>query len=141
MGFGLFAAFHYWLPKMTGRMYDKRSAVVAWLILFTGFNLFYFPMFILGWQGMPRRYYDYLPQYTFLHQFVTVGSIIMVIGLFLMMANLIRGAFTGAIAPANPWGGATLEWTLPSPPPAEDFETIPTVTGGPYEFKKQEPAA
>jgi cytochrome c oxidase subunit 1 len=135
MGFGLFGAFHYWLPKMTGRMYDKRLAVVAWLIFFTGFNLFYFPMFVLGWEGMPRRYYNYLPQYTFLHQVATVGAIIMVTGLAIVIFNLIRSAFTGERSPANPWGGATLEWTLPSPPPSEDFETIPVVTRGPYDFK------
>ena len=138
MGFGFFGAFHYWLPKMTGKMYDKRFAVVSWVILFTGFNLFYFPMFILGWEGMPRRYYEYLPQYSFLHQFATVGSFIMVIGLFLMMINLIRSVFIGEKAPANPWGGATLEWTLPSPPATEDFESIPVITKGPYEFDKQE---
>jgi cytochrome c oxidase subunit I len=138
MGFGLFAAFHYWLPKMTGRMYGKKTAIVSWLILFMGFNLFYFPMLILGWQGMPRRYFDYLPQYAFLHQFATIGSFIMVAGLFLMMFNLIRSVLAGKKAPANPWGGVTLEWTLPSPPEAEDFKTIPTITKGPYEFDKQE---
>ncbi|MEK6796786.1 MAG: cbb3-type cytochrome c oxidase subunit I [Spirochaetota bacterium] len=134
MGFGLFAAFHYWLPKMTGRMYDKRFSVVAWLILFVGFNIFYFPMLILGWQGMPRRFYDYLPQYQDMHQLATIGSFIMIVGLFLMAANLIRGAFTGPKAPSNPWGGATLEWTIPSPPPSENFEEVPAITKGPYDF-------
>jgi cytochrome c oxidase subunit 1 len=136
MGFGLFAAFHYWLPKMTGRMYDKPAAVAAWLIAFTGFNLFYFPMFIMGWQGMPRRYYDYLPQFTFLHELATAGSFIMVVGIFAVMANLVLSVFRGKKAPSNPWGGATLEWTLPSPPPAEDFESPPVITKGPYEFEK-----
>jgi len=134
MGFGLFAAFHYWLPKMTGRMYGKRMAITAWFILFVGFNLFYFPMFILGWQGMPRRFYEYLPQYAQLHQIISYGSFVMVAGLFLMMANLIRGAFFGEKAPGNPWGGATLEWTLPSPPCTENFEEIPVITRGPYDF-------
>jgi cytochrome c oxidase subunit 1 len=134
MGFGLFAAFHYWFPKMTGKMYDKPMSVVAWLILFVGFNIFYFPMFILGWQGMPRRYFDYLPQYADMHQLANIGSFIMVAGLVLMAANLVRGIFTGKKAPANPWGGATLEWTLPSPPSTEDFEEIPVITRGPYDF-------
>jgi cytochrome c oxidase subunit 1 len=138
MGFGLIAGFHYWLPKMIGRMYNKRTAVVAWLILFVGFNLFYFPMLVLGWMGMPRRYYDYLPEYSFLHQFATVGSFIMVAGLLLMMINLIKSVFIGEKAAPNPWGGATLEWTLPSPPQTEDFETIPVITRGPYEFNKPE---
>jgi cytochrome c oxidase subunit 1 len=134
MGFGLFAAFHYWFPKMTGKMYDKRLSVVAWLILFIGFNIFYFPMFILGWEGMPRRFFQYLPQFRELHQIVTIGAFITVTGVLLMMANLVRGIFTGEKAPSNPWGGATLEWTLPSPPESEDFEEIPVITKGPYDF-------
>jgi cytochrome c oxidase subunit I len=134
MGFGFFAAFHYWLPKMTGRMYDKKFAVVAWLILFTGFNLFYFPMLLLGWEGMPRRYYEYLPQYTELQSVASIGAFIMVVGLVMMVVNLIRGSVRGERAPANPWGGATLEWTLPSPPALESFSEIPIITKGPYDF-------
>jgi cytochrome c oxidase subunit 1 len=132
MGFGWFGALHYWYPKMTGRMYDKRLAVVAWLVLFTGFNLFYFPQFILGWMGMPRRYFDYLPQFASLQFFTSIGAYIMVAGLALMFFNLGRGLRHGAKAPANPWGAATLEWQIPSPAPAENFEEIPTVTHGPY---------
>jgi cytochrome c oxidase subunit 1 len=134
MGFGLFAAIHYWFPKMTGKMYHKPMSITAWLIIFIGFNIFYFPMFIMGWEGMPRRYYDYLPQYATMHQVATFGSFIMVAGLILMLATLVRGLFAGIKAPGNPWGGATLEWTLPSPPGAEDFEEIPVITRGPYEF-------
>ena len=137
MGFGWFAALHYWFPKMTGRMYDKRFAVVAWLVLFVGFNLFYFPQFIMGWQGMPRRYFDYLPRFASQQFFTSIGSYIMVAGLGLMFANLWRGLRRGAKAPANPWGGATLEWQIPSPPPTENFEKVPTVTRGPYEFGRR----
>ena len=138
MGFGLAAAIHYWFPKMTGKMYSKPMAVVAWLIVFVGFNIFYFPMFILGWEGMPRRYYNYLPQFATLHQVVSIGSFITVAGLLLVAINLVRGLVAGTKAPSNPWGGATLEWTLPSPPGHEDFEEIPTITRGPYEFDKKE---
>jgi cytochrome c oxidase subunit 1 len=138
MGFGLAAAIHYWFPKMTGKMYNKPTSVVAWLIVFVGFNIFYFPMFILGWEGMPRRYCDYLPQFTTLHQVASIGSFIMVAGLVLVAINLARGLVAGAKAEANPWGGATLEWTLPSPPGHEDFEEIPVITRGPYEFDKKE---
>jgi cytochrome c oxidase subunit 1 len=134
MGFGWFGALHYWFPKMTGRMFDKRLAVVAWLTLFVGFNLFYFPMFILGWQGMPRRYFDFLPRFASLQFFSSIGSYIMVAGLGLMFYNLWRGLRHGPQAPDNPWGGATLEWQRPSPMPAENFEEIPTVTRGPYHF-------
>jgi cytochrome c oxidase subunit 1 len=141
MGFGLAAAVHYWFPKMTGKMYNKPLSVVAWLVVFVGFNIFYFPMFILGWEGMPRRYYDYLPQFATLHQVASIGSFIMVAGLVLVAGNLLRGLVAGARAPANPWGGATLEWTLPSPPGQEDFEEIPVITHGPYEFDKKESGA
>jgi cytochrome c oxidase subunit I len=141
MGFGLAAAVHYWFPKMTGRMYNKPMSVIAWLVVFIGFNIFYFPMLILGWEGMPRRYYDYLPQFTTLHTVASVGAFIMVAGLVLVAVTLARGLFAGHKAPANPWGAATLEWTLPSPPSQEDFEEIPVVTSGPYEFDKKEAAA
>ena len=134
MGFGLFAAFHYWLPKISGKMYDKKMAVVAWLIMFVGFNLFYFTLHIMGWLGMPRRYYDYLPKFNELQLIASIGSFIMVVGLVLMAANLIRGVLRGEKAPSNPWGGATLEWTLPSPPATEDFIEIPIITKGPYDF-------
>lgn len=134
MGFGLFAAFHYWLPKISGKMYDKKMAVVAWLIMFVGFNLFYFTLHIMGWLGMPRRYYDYLPKFNELQLIASIGSFIMVVGLVLMAANLIRGVLRGEKAPSNPWGGATLEWTLPLPPATEDFIEIPIITKGPYDF-------
>lgn len=134
-GFGIFAALHYWLPKMTGRMYNKKHAIISWAILFVGFNLFYFPVMILGWLGMPRRYSEYLPRYQNLQVLSSVGAIIMVTGIILAFWVLWRGIRKGEQAPSNPWNGATLEWTLPSPPAAEDFEVIPTITKGPYDFK------
>jgi cytochrome c oxidase subunit 1 len=135
MGFGLFAAFHYWFPKVIGKMYNQRIATIAWLINFIGFNVLYFPMLILGLQGMPRRYFDYLPQYADLQFVSTLGSWILVAGLALMFGNLIYAIFKGERAPANPWGGATLEWQLPSTPGAENFEEPPRVTHGPYDYK------
>jgi cytochrome c oxidase subunit 1 len=137
MGFGLFAALHYWFPKMTGKMYDKRMATVAWLVLFVGFNLFYFPMLIMGWEGMPRRSADYLPQFTGLQVFASIGAYIMVAGLVLLFGNLWYGLRKGKKAVANPWGAATLEWQIPSPAPGENFEEIPIVTKGPYEFTEE----
>jgi cytochrome c oxidase subunit 1 len=134
MGFGFFGAIHYWFPKMFGRMYNQKHATLAWIVLFIGFNLLYFPMLVLGWQGMPRRYYDYLPQYASLQLLSTIGSWVLFVGIAWMVANLIRGLIKGPKAEANPWGGATLEWQIPSPPPHENFEEIPTVTGGPYSF-------
>jgi cytochrome c oxidase subunit I len=138
MGFGLFAALHYWFPKMFGRTYDHRLATVAFVIIFLGFNLFYMTMLILGWAGMPRRYYSYLPQYTTLQRISSIGSYIMVGGLGLMFGNLIHGFRRGKKAEANPWGGATLEWQIPSPAPIENFDEIPTVTRGPYVFGEPE---
>jgi cytochrome c oxidase subunit 1 len=136
MGFGLFAAFHYWFPKMFGRMYNRKMAVWAWGIMLVGFNIFYFSMLLLGWEGMPRRYYDYLPQFRTLHLAATFGSWILVAGLIVMFANLFRGLFTGEKAKDNPWDAATLEWQIPSPPPTENFEEIPVIQRGPYDFKE-----
>jgi cytochrome c oxidase subunit 1 len=85
---------------------------------------------------MPRRYWDYVPEFTGLNQLATCGSWILGIGLLLMFVNLIRGVRSGTPVGANPWGGATLEWQVPSPPPTENFEEEPVVTHGPYDFKK-----
>jgi len=135
MGFGFLAAVHYWFPKMTGKMYHWRQAIWGWLILFIGFNVLYFPMLILGWEGMPRRYYDYPPQFYTLHLISTIGSWILVAGLIWIFSNLIQALRKGEKAGDNPWGGATLEWQISSPPPAENFEKIPVVEKGPYEFQ------
>jgi len=134
MGFGFLAALHYWFPKMFGRMYDWKRTVWAWMILFVGFNVLYFPMLILGWEGMPRRYYDYPPQFQTLHLISTIGSWILIAGLIWIFFNLIQGLRRGQKAEDNPWGGATLEWKIPSPPPINNFEKIPVVEKGPYEF-------
>jgi cytochrome c oxidase subunit 1 len=135
-GMAFFAAMHYWLPKIYGRMYDKIVATVAWGVIFVGFCVLYLSMKVVGLMGMPRRYWDYVPEFTGLNQLATIGSWILAIGLVLMFVNLIRGLFWGPPAGDNPWGGATLEWQIPSPPPAENFDSDPVVTHGPYDFKK-----
>jgi cytochrome c oxidase subunit I len=139
-GFGIFAALHYWFPKMFGKMYNKKAATVAWGFLTVGFNLLYFPMFIMGYMGMPRRYYDYLPKFQPYHVASTIGSWILIIGLIIMFVNLYRALRKGAPAPANPWGGETLEWTVSSPPPVENFDAIPVITTGPYDYSEYEKA-
>ena len=106
MGFGLFAAFHYWFPKMFGPMYNRRMAKWSWLVMLIGFNIFYFSMLLLGWEGMPRRYYDHLPQFRPLQFTATFGSWILIAGLILMFGNLFRGLFKGEKVGNNPWGGA-----------------------------------
>jgi cytochrome c oxidase subunit I len=137
-GLGVFAALHYWFPKMFGRMYKKGPAVLSWLLMTIGFNTLYFPFLVLGYLGMPRRYYDYLPEYQIYHVIATVGSWILVLGILIMIVNLLVALRRGAIAPANPWGGKTLEWTIASPPPTENFHTIPVVTAGPYDYSEYE---
>ncbi len=133
--FAFFAGMHYWLPKFYGRRYAEKPAIVAWVLLFVGFNITYFTMMVLGMKGMPRRYYDYLPEFTALNLASTVGSWIMVSGLLLMLANLFHGLLRGTPVGNNPWEGATLEWSIPSPPPTENFVVEPVVTHGPYDFK------
>jgi cytochrome c oxidase subunit 1 len=135
MGFGFLAAIHYWFPKMFGKMYNWKRAAWGWLILFIGFNVLYFPMLILGWEGMPRRYYDYPPQFHTLHLISTIGSWILIAGLILIFINLVQGLRKGQRAGDNPWGGATLEWQISSPPPINNFKKIPVVERGPYEFR------
>lgn len=135
MGFAFFAAIHYWYPKMFGKMYNEKIGNIAWGILFAGFNLLYFPMFILGLRGMPRRYFDYLPEYAGGHMISSIGAGVLITGIGLMVFNLVRSLKKGAPAPANPWGGKTLEWTIPSPPPHENFKREVVVTTGPYEYE------
>jgi len=106
-----------------------------------GFNTLYFPFLILGWLGMPRRYYTYsFPQFASLEMLSTVGSWILVTGILLMVGNFLHAALKGARAEDNPWGGVTLDWKIPSPPPLENFEQIPVITQGPYDgFEGQAP--
>lgn len=134
-GFAFFGALHYWFPKMWGRMYNRVVANIAFVILFVGFNTLYFPMLILGIMGMPRRYYDYLPEFHTLNMISTFGSWILVIGLLLMIYNLIMGYLKGPKATSNPWNGITLEWQTKSPPPLHNFDKAPElVEGGPYNY-------
>lgn len=135
MGFAFFAAIHYWLPKMYGRMYNMKRATIAWGINFVGFNLLYFPQFILGIEGMPRRYYDYLPQFQPLQVVSTIGGFILIGGIIFMVYNLVQGVKKGEIAPENPWHGTTLEWQIPSPPPLENFDEAPVINPNPYDYK------
>ncbi len=135
-GFAIFGALHYWFPKMFGRMVLRRISYLAWGFLFVGFNTLYFPMLILGWEGMPRRYYDYLAQFHTLQFISTIGSWILITGLILMFGNLFYSLLKGERVEKNPWGGATLEWEIPSPPPRENFEKIPVVRQGPYQYER-----
>jgi cytochrome c oxidase subunit 1 len=129
---------HHWWPKMFGRMYHETAARIAAGLVFLGFNLTFFSQFILGTRGMPRRYAQYLPQFEALQRVSTVGSIVLGLGFFLMAGYLAHSLARGRIAVANPWGGKSLEWTIPSPPPPENFARTPVITAGPYEFDEIE---
>ncbi|MDJ0522585.1 MAG: cbb3-type cytochrome c oxidase subunit I [Planctomycetota bacterium] len=133
-GLMFFAAMHYWWPKMFGRMYSFKTAFFGFGLFFIGFNLLYFPLFLAGLAGMPRRYQDYLPEYHGYHAASTIGSWIMVVGLMILFINLIVAIWRGKKAPMNPWGGATLEWQIPSPPPTHQFDAAPDLTHGPYDY-------
>jgi cytochrome c oxidase subunit 1 len=125
---------HYWWPKMTGRMHDEKLGRIGCAILFVGLNLTFFPQFILGTRGMPRRYYNYLEEFQGLHQLSTIGAFIMGIAFLLTAVYLLGSLKKGKLAPANPWGSNTLEWLTPSPPDYYNFHNPPEVTGGPYEY-------
>lgn len=135
MGYAFMAGIHYWFPKIFGRMYDKSWANTGWLIFFMGFLALYFTMFYLGMMGQPRRTYDYLPEYHGANVISSLGAIVMIFGLAIIIINLVRSARHGEKAVDDPWGGKTLEWTIPSPPPLENFEHEPDVTHGPYDYK------
>jgi cytochrome c oxidase subunit I len=137
-GFALFAAMHYWFPKMFGRMINRTPALISWVLMTVGFNTLYFPMFLLGYLGMPRRYYDSLPEFLPLHRVATLGSWILVLGIILMIINILISLRHGERASMNPWGGKTLEWTISSPPPVENFHEIPSITTGPYDYSEYE---
>jgi cytochrome c oxidase subunit I len=126
---------HYWWPKMFGRMYNETLARVACVLIFIGFNATFFPQFILGSRGMPRRYYNYLPEFQTLHIFSTVGSWILASGLFLTAAYLLWTFRKGYDAPMNPWGGTTLEWQTYSPPITENFDDDPIIDHAPYDYR------
>ncbi len=130
--FIFFGALHYWLPKMSGRMYNKKVASWALLVMFIGFNLLYFPMFLMGYEGMPRRYYTYPAHFETLQHISILGSWILVPGLIIMFVNLIHGMMKGPRVGPNPWGGTTLEWTTQSPPIHENFEVEPVIVHEPY---------
>jgi len=134
-GFAFMGAMHYWFPKIWGKMYNKLWANIAFAFVFIGFNVLYFPMFILGIMGMPRRYYDYLPEFHPLNMISTYGSWILATGIIIMITNLIISRKRGKKASANPWNGITLEWQTTSPPTLYNFDKMPEIPeGGPYNY-------
>jgi cytochrome c oxidase subunit 1 len=129
-----FGGLHFWWPKMFGRRYPEGWAKLAALIIFVGFNLTFFPQFILGYLGMPRRYYAYAPEFQVLNVMSTAGASILAVGYLLPLLYLVWSLRYGAVASANPWRATGLEWTTPSPPPTENFAVTPVVTEEPYNY-------
>ena len=122
-----FGGFHYWYPKYTGRLYSELWAKIGLMLIMIGSNLFYFLQFIVGLEGMPRRYADYPPieGWITLHELQTVGSTILGLGLFIAILNLIVSTKLGRKAEDNPWQSPSLEWLVPSPPPPHNFDKTP----------------
>jgi len=129
--FPLFAAFHFWFPKMTGRMFSERLGRISFWLLLIGFNVTFFPMHLLGLMGMPRRIYTYGPQmgWTFLNQLASAGAVFIVASIVIMLTNFWLSRRSGVLAGNNPWNADSLEWSVSSPPPPYNFLHIPVVSG------------
>ena len=131
MVFPLFGAFYYWFPKLTGRLLNERAGKLQFWLMFAGVNVTFFPMFLLGFQGMPRRVYTYLPEMNWgpLNFTATVGAGLIALAVVVFLANVAWAVRSGRLAGADPWGGDTLEWATSSPPPDYNFAYIPIVRG------------
>jgi cytochrome c oxidase subunit 1 len=129
--FALVAGAYYWWPKMFGHMLDEGLGKVHFWLMMIGFNLTFFPMHIVGLEGMPRRVYTYPAGLGFesLNRLETIGSLILGFSFLVFIANVIKSTLSKVHAPADPWNGATLEWSIPSPPQEFNFPSIPTVHG------------
>ncbi len=125
---------HYWWPKMTGRMYSQWWSKLAALIIFIGFFLTFLPQFVLGYNGMPRRYHHYAPEFQAWNVLSTAGSSILGVGYLLPLFYLPYSLRHGPRAGSNPWRATGLEWQTPSPPPRDNFEVTPIVVRGPYQY-------
>jgi cytochrome c oxidase subunit 1 len=132
---------HYWWPKVTGRMYPETIARVAALIMFFGFNLTFFPQYILGYLGMPRRYHEYSPDLQLLNVLSSAGASILAVGYLMPLLYLGWSIFRGKRAPSNPWRAKGLEWATTSPPPKDNFDAMPEVPAVPYDYDPREAPA
>jgi len=133
----LMAGMHHWWPKMFGKMYNEAGGITGALLVFVGFNITFFTQFFLGSQGMPRRYASYPTvdnDFQILHQISTIGSFVILVGFLVHLLVFVHSLIAGKKAPANPWGGLTLEWQADSPPDEHNFTHEPIVTHGPYDY-------
>jgi cytochrome c oxidase subunit 1 len=132
--FTIFAGIYYWFPKMTGRMYNESLGKLHFWLTFIGFNATFFPMHYLGIQGMPRRVSDYAPRFADLNFFISIASFFLGASTLVFLYNMLVSWARGEPAPSNPWRALTIEWQVSSPPPVFNFDEIPQVVGGPYEY-------
>ena len=132
--FTVFAGIYYWYPKMTGRMYNERLGKLHFWLTFIGFNLTFFPMHYIGLQGMPRRVADYAGRFADFNLFISIASFGLGASTVVFLYNMIWSWKHGPDAGPNPWRSLTLEWQVSSPPPIFNFDEIPQVVGGPYEY-------
>jgi cytochrome c oxidase subunit I len=132
---------HFWWPKMTGRMYPESWAKLAALVIFLGFNLTFFPQYVLGYLGMPRRYHAYPPEFQVLNVMSSAGASILGVGYLIPLVYFIWSLRHGAIASSNPWEAKGLEWQTPSPPPTDNFQATPIVTEEAYAYASEKEEA
>jgi cytochrome c oxidase subunit 1 len=132
--FTIFAGVYYWFPKMTGRMFDDRLGKLHFWLTFVAFNATFAPMHLIGVQGMPRRVADYPEQFAGWNLFISLASFVLGLSTLVFVYNIVASWRSGPRAPANPWRSLTLEWQVSSPPPIFNFDRVPTVVGGPYEY-------
>jgi cytochrome c oxidase subunit 1 len=125
---------HYWWPKMTGRMYPEGWAKLSALVIFLGFNLTFFPQFIMGYLGMPRRYHAYPEEFQVYHVLSTAGASVLAVGYLIPAVYFVWSMRYGKFAPDNPWNASGLEWQTTSPPPPENFDVTPVVTHEAYDY-------
>jgi cytochrome c oxidase subunit 1 len=133
-----FGALHFWWPKVTGRLYPEVWARIAAVLIFVGFNLTFFPQYLLGLRGMPRRYHTYPPEFQVLNLFSSSGAVVLALGYLLPLVYFFWSVFRGARAPSNPFGATGLEWQTPSPPPTHNFDTPPKVPQKVYDYDPDE---
>jgi cytochrome c oxidase subunit 1 len=132
---GYLAGLHFWWPKITGRMYNIFFSRISAILVFVGFNVTFFPQFVLGYAGMPRRYHAYPDEFQVLNVMSSAGATILGLGYALPVIYFLYSLKHGAVAGANPWAATGLEWQTPSPPPTENFAIVPVVTHDPYDYE------
>ena len=135
---GYLGGIHFWWPKMTGRMYPEGWARLSAILIFIGFNLTFFPQYILGYLGMPRRYHIYPPEFQVLNVMSSAGASILGVGYAFPLTYLIWSLYFGKPASANPWCATGLEWQTPSPPPTENFAVTPIVLDEAYDYPRMD---